>query len=159
VHEEHLLVAPIETEDATGGEEPIDPEILGEHPDDAAVDEEQMASGLETIDEIAYSIMELDVGLAARHGKPAEISEDLTVAGVGFLIGAALDIAEVTLTQADVATGLAPRQTRGLDRPFEVRRPHAGEFPAVEHRPQIGGLATAGGGQWRIAPTRYSLRS
>jgi hypothetical protein len=144
--EEDLSVGPVEAEDAAGGEEPIDPEVLGEHPNDAAMNEEQMASGLETIDEASYPVVKLDVGLAARHGESSEVSEDLTMVGVGLLVGAALDIAEVALSQANVAMWLTPGQTRGLDRPLEVRRPHAGEFPAVKHRAQIGGLATADGG-------------
>ena len=123
------------------------------------MNEEQMASGFETIDETSYPVVKLDVGLATRRGESTEIPEDLTVVGFGLLVRAALDIAKVALAQAVVAVWLAPRQTRGLNRPLEVRRPHAGEFPAVEHRPKIGGLATADSGQRRIAPTRHSLRS
>ncbi len=100
--EEYFLVGPVETKDTAGGEEPIDPEILGEHPDDAAMDKEQIASGLETIDEIAHPVVELIVGLTARNGEAAETVEYLMVVGVGLLVGAALDIAEVTLAQADI---------------------------------------------------------
>jgi len=122
VNEEHLLVAPVETEDATGGKEPIHPEILGEHPDNAAMGKEQMSSGLETLDEIAHPVVELEVGLAARGGKSTEGSKYLAVVGVGFVVGTAFDIAEVTLAQPDIATRLAPRTSR---RSAAWRRPMA----------------------------------
>jgi hypothetical protein len=40
VDEEYFSVGPVETEDTASREEAIDPEILGEHPDDTAMDEE-----------------------------------------------------------------------------------------------------------------------
>jgi hypothetical protein len=53
--------APVKPEEAAGWDESIHSEILSEDADDAAVDEEQVASRFEGTEEVEHPITELDV--------------------------------------------------------------------------------------------------
>ena len=136
MEEEHLIGAPIEAQEATGLDEAIQAEVLGQDPDDAAVDEEHVTPGLKTVDKSDDSISELVVGLAAWNLEPSEAMEDLTVDGVRLPIRAALERTEVALAQANIDAGFAPSEACTLNRTIQVRRPHADKFLPVDDRAQ-----------------------
>lgn len=134
--EENLIRMPVETQQASGREESVHTEVLGQHPDNATVGEENVAPGLKIFDETTHTVPEIAMGFAAGNGKTAESTEDLTIDGIGLLVGAALERPEVALTQTGVGNGLPPGETRALNSANKVRGPHAVELLTVDHRAQ-----------------------
>ena len=65
MNKENPRRAPFQGEQAAGLEKTIHSEILGEHPNDASVDDEKVPARLEVVDEADDPLAELKVGLAA----------------------------------------------------------------------------------------------
>ncbi len=75
------------------------------------MDEQQVASGLQRIDEVVYSAPKLLVGLACRRLEIAELAEDLGVGGIRLLIRTALERTEVALSQTPIGAWLRALST------------------------------------------------
>ena len=79
VDKEQLPGCGVETHDTAGGNESVQPEVLGQHPDDPAVDKEQMATVFELGDKAPHPIAERHVGFAPGDLEIAKDTKDLAV--------------------------------------------------------------------------------